>query len=857
MIFIYFIIFIHFSTSTPTDRLVWAAQAHLGGIIYAGNSLQAENVQIIITACTSGMIKSWIVHHTGKLILFAHLNTSSVISSFSCTSLSNANRYFIDEDDNNNENENKNEIKNSNRKIIADGESSIQDQYSNEKKGKYIFFQKAEKHRFLCLCGDFQGNLETWILSNNTEISLKINQQHPIFRKQISSYPTNKISLVGEYNSNLILNFQNSNNCQFFNIFTIHGDGMIISLQIKENGTFQYDLISPFLTVPYFPRNITQLVQKNVSNILIISDNEIIKLKSFDNNNNINYNNHIYHKKTVKSLNYINYDNDDDDNVDSIHSGRDSKQGSVLGNDDDDGNSNTYDDTISVWENNEHFPDNGSIKSENDVLPLSEFEFKLKLKSNLESTLKNKIPFLLDQILIDDNYLLQIKKDRNLLELYRQIDIKNIGVIACKNVALLICTWLKINIEKLEESSPFIITNILSNLLDLNYENYSMKFTDIIKVASIVSLEYKKHQIPKIRNKLEYLLLKSNVRTVTYNSIGEKVIQKKLKQSLNVFSPSSTVNENLLNNTFSSMNLDISQIQKPSEVPFLFLKKIPSRMQPYLKDSNWVLDNRYKLDFRRTVRICRTIIEMRLIKHPNENLIFDLSEINGRIPKNFNKLRNKINNNNNNNNYDNNNYDNNNNNLNNGELEEEDAFYNHDIPKLILLYFIRNHGSSSLVVSQQRIFHFLESIVKYSKDHPIIEFFHILLFNYDINNQVIDNYDKNSNNSSKYKDDFDCDNDDNNNINNNDNNKNDNKNNNNDIIQSNYKLSLAIYINSWGFLHSRGYVISGDLVPRDCRTKNQTQKEFQTDLGPVSTNSKIEVSSSDIPAGPRALLIPR
>ena len=288
-----------------------------------------------------------------------------------------------------------------------------------------------------------------------------------------------------------------------------------------------------------------------------------------------------------------------------------------------------------------------------------------------------------------------------------------------KNVALLICTWLKINIEKLEESSPFIITNILSNLLDLNYENYSMKFTDIIKVASIVSLEYKKHQIPKIRNKLEYLLLKSNVRTVTYNSIGEKVIQKKLKQSLNVFSPSSTVNENLLNNTFSSMNLDVSRIQKPSEVPFLFLKKIPSRMQPYLKDSNWVLDNRYKLDFRRTVRICRTIIEMRLIKHPNENLIFDLSEINGRIPKNFNKLRNKINNNNNNNN--NNNYNNNNNNLNNGELEEEDAFYNHDIPKLILLYFIRNHGSSSLVVSQQRIFHFLESIVKYSKDHPIIE----------------------------------------------------------------------------------------------------------------------------------------
>ena len=387
-----------------------------------------------------------------------------------------------------------------------------------------------------------------------------------------------------------------------------------------------------------------------------------------------------------------------------------------------------------------------------------------------------------------------------------------------------------------------------------------------MKVASIVSLEYKKHQIPKIRNKLEYLLLKSNVRTVTYNSIGEKVIQKKLKQSLNVFSPSSTVNENLLNNTFSSMNLDISQIQKPSEVPFLFLKKIPSRMQPYLKDSNWVLDNRYKLDFRRTVRICRTIIEMRLIKHPNENLIFDLSEINGRIPKNFNKLRNKINNNNNNNDNNDNNSNNNNNNnnnnsnnnnnnnysnnnTNNGELEEEeDAFYNHDIPKLILLYFIRNHGSSSLVVSQQRIFHFLESIVKYSKDHPIIEFFHILLFNYDINNKVIDNYDKNS---KKYNnDDIDSDNDDNN-INNN------NNNNNNDIIQSNYKLSLAIYINSWGFLHSRGYVISGDLVPRDCRTKNQTQKEFRTDLGPVSTNSKIEVSSSDISAGPRALLIPR
>ena len=240
---------------------------------------------------------------------------------------------------------------------FSNNKKSIFCDEKNSKRGRYSFFQKAEKFRFLCICGDFNGNLETWILSNDTEILLKINQQHPLFRKQISSYPIHKISILGELNCSLILNFKFSNNCQFFNIFTIHGDGMIISTQIKENGTFQYDINSPFITLPYFPRNIIQLIQNKKLNIMMVSDKEIIKLKKINDENNNNSNNK---KKTEKNDN-----NDDDHSMDSAPTGRGSEQGSVQENED---CNNIHDDTISVWENNENFPDNGSVKSEDGVL---------------------------------------------------------------------------------------------------------------------------------------------------------------------------------------------------------------------------------------------------------------------------------------------------------------------------------------------------------------------------------------------------------------------------------------------------------------------------------------------------------
>ena len=356
-----------------------------------------------------------------------------------------------------------------------------------------------------------------------------------------------------------------------------------------------------------------------------------------------------------------------------------------------------------------------------------------------------------------------------------------------------------------------------------------MKFLDIIKIAAITSSEYKKiqnlksnNENIKTRNITDYSDIKSNVRTVTYNLIGERVLQK--VKNLPIILP--------LNSTFFTVfqklplnsRLENYRTPKQEEEPYQFLKEIPKCMKFCLKESNWILENKYKLDFRRTIRICRTIIEMRWSYHPNENLIHDCSEVNNRVFLNFNNRNNYKNDHNNNeknrnddydysmddnsifntkknenndNNYGNNNQNNDQNNSKN-DNNQKDLFYNDDIPELILLYFTRNYGSTQLNVSHQRIFHFLDALIKYSNDHPIINIFHSFLFYEDTDSK---------------------------------------------ILKSNRKITKSLLINSWGYLYKRGYVTSGDLVPRDSRM-DLVPRDSRMDLG-SSDSRNIDPGLSD------------
>ena len=729
---------------------MWAAQAHLGCILYAASCHIGGNVRIVLTACATGTVKSWIVHHNGNLTLCTFFN-STPFTAFTSISLISPNLskdtakmssldkiQMWDYDNKNNENGE------GNKSIVENADESNNDNDID----KYF--------RVLCLCGDINGKLDSWILSSDQSATLPLS-----FSRQISSYPTQKLHKMGVSKECEIGEFEfdgNTKNSEFM-VLSLHSDGTLISLLFAENGSFKYDVLSPFSHFPFLPKNFFQLSENGHNCIYVVGENKLIKLRNFDVEKVTVNGNRNKMKNELFVLN-------------------DHNESSVGGN----FNNEEYEEQCLLqWEQNEIFPDNSNRISRGQKIENGPGQMERNYSGSDFLSNPNSIDFFGESLLAVENIIQIIRKDRKLLQLFRQIDNRNNGFILRKFASRLIQLWLNIDISKLVESSPFIITSIFNNLSNAKYSDQKMKFLDIVRISSLIYSEYKKIEKPKFRKKLEYRKLKSSLPIVTYGVTGERVLHNLAISNELHNTPHSeerhkntkyydTIEMPFLKDVekspqYSPNNSQIEMQSVPESavyngnIEYQFLQEIPVSMQHILEIVNMKNTEKFRLNFRRTIRICRTILDMRGKKHFNENMIHDFSEINGGTILN---------------NGGNGNNDNDKKRGNPKCSPVEDSFYLDNIPELILDYFVQNFGATSKSISQQRIFKFLEAIIRYSAFHPVIKALEIFLFYDDDSDDAVSNYER-----------------------------------------ADRKIILALYINSRAFILSRGFLVLGSPIGRD------------------------------------------
>ena len=637
---------------------------------------------------------------------------------------------------------------------------------NSEKTEKTVEKEKRKYFRFLCISGDLDGRVESRILSSD-QVTEEIR-----FSKQISAYPVLKLYKADHCDQNEIGVFDcqrkeaETDSC--FRILSLHSDGVLISLLFAENGVFRYDIISPFLNFSIQPKNVLQVPKHGNCQLYAVGEKEIIEIRQFDRNS--------------------------DSIIDGFEgpvgaAGEQSCVGQLGDYSVSVGSSTCSSDNESSLNSNLYSKQKGRGKSQSigelsvTTLHVDEkgsnpgrFRFEdLELDSwNLGG----------DSLFVGKNKIQMMKKDKKILELFRLVDTQNNGFISRKQVPNFLLSWIQLsNLNENNDSaaqSTHFISDIVERLSDPDLKNQKVQFLDIVQIAVVIKNHYAKYEKKRIKKKIDFNVTKSGMYSVTYGITGEKIIEKK---ELSPIKTSETSGDKSSRSNYSNPRKSkIVMTEKPrimENAGFEYLKGVPLSMRHILDIQNMENNSKFHVDLRRTVRICRTLLDMYSKNHFDENLIHDLSEVNRRTVKHFHSesVADSASN----NDYDNEmNSSNTTSHLNDRDNKEKEKRKNkpktvkshtNKFPEFILQYFLQNFGVISRNILHQRIFKFLEAILKYSKSSPVIGILNFFLF-----------YEENRSSSSE-------------------------------DTEADQKLLLALYLNSRNYFLTQGLVVSGPYVP--------------------------------------------
>ena len=300
----------------------------------------------------------------------------------------------------------------------------------------------------------------------------------------------------------------------------------------------------------------------------------------------------------------------------------------------------------------------------------------------------------------------KVKKDSRLQELFKHFDEAGQRFIQGHQVSALLEKWLN-------TGTTFSAT-ILNLLSILNIQaNDKLTYFEIAKLAASLSSVINFYPIhtnnlsnSKSQNKRlnkSYQAMQSTKALVKYNSMGEKIVEKiPLGQlAAGVFDGYVEGIRALWRHQSSRVPVHTNDLVGP--FPRTLLNEIPSTFSSILSknatphpDSVWKPNSENWFDLRRTIRVARTIIDMRIVaqqefvlrknQYPTTDKLTlenTKSEAAGKSTMDFNTLP--------------------------------------QLPELVTRYFERHFGSAQLNVAHQKIVHFLEACLQYA-EYPLMNF---------------------------------------------------------------------------------------------------------------------------------------
>ena len=733
--------------STKHSPILSSSQRHPGKVLFAHTCLLEPNAskRILVTACSAGTVKAWKVQEDGELLLMASFRSEKAkLTSVSLVPIITQEK--IAEGDDGMDDDAMSVSSQSTLTKQTSIQSAASESKENSSAQKPALRTEYEIH---CVCGFSNGVIENWLISSNQKHSYN----YPVHVYQENKVSVSKIIRVPQLSDNYVntQNFNESIFCPFEDVdlafnqgyfLVAFSDGCQSSLILSKNGTLRRRnyfvmpskvnfILAGYNTLPFED-------SKHNLECLLISDLRVheVLVNCVDSS----YVSDKWKPPTKAPLLAVQSGNaatDQEQKVSMMYERRrnptemaDSEHfdqaeqessktsenfGAALQDNDNDGDqSRKSEDTSS-----ESTPmSRKSSDSEMDIIqisprapnavgysntqsPAAATAAISMSKSSNESQSKSKeyVGNMESSQRIISTELHFAKKDRKLLELFLKKDLGANGSVSAADAVEIVFSWL--NSVKVARESIWELLKLLE-IKDVD----RLKFIEVAKIAAVVSsalnktlqemgekMDGKKSKRTRLRN---YQSLKSYTTKVTYNSMGEKVVEKVPLQleTMGIYDGFVTTirriwdEENCRVITQSESRnllvkpLDIRLQQIPAEFKNIFGGQkldLPISWLP-AKNTHW-------FDPLRVIRIARTLLDMRSsLQHAITPIGMDRNHIH------YSNHKNQV-------------------------LRME---------AILVQYFERNYGNKDLHVTPLKVVNFLEACLQY-QHHPIVNIIQAML----------------------------------------------------------------------------------------------------------------------------------
>lgn len=686
-------------------RLIKCTEPHSGAIIYAG-SISGCNEhkhnssgidKILITACSKGIVKAWVQHHiSGELLLTSFFKASAAMDSFLPMLLVNtASAASVEK-----------------KSVMHDKGDTGTLGTNASLDGSVTSFANATGLvvYVLCLCGLNNGVMEGWVLSSNTDVDSSksykpfpgVDVMVPLWSLPCHEAPISTITKMRNTQPDLLQESLYQTVCS--SIF-----GSSVLLQIRSTG----ELVNQpfFFTLPFAANNVLPLAHYSEDGpasdeFLVVGDHQIVEIcpaTSAD----VTARWHAMRRDTGQTItNFATHT--DGGEEDDVEDSAEQDDGLIPENSVDGSVSRQSQEAGDFEAAMEEKGDNkdGSITDEfyNGVSDVPGINFRYSASSEAAAWQRESMTSM-ERAATSDLFF--AKKDQRLISLFTQAEKvhREQSLITYDTALDIINVWLEG-----AGAANVAVRDVLQLLGILPGEK--LPFIKLAKVAALAAA-FAKRQSKETLDKLgisdqsassllnSYYNLRTQRKVVSYNAMGEASVEtigmskrvasgrvdgllrrfhtatiSKVGQPSKLL-PTDLAPARYLDTYFHSVK-SVAQATILQEIPSKFAKHFKSKwLVPVEMPSTWDSHNQHWFDLRRSVRVARTILDMRASKQ-HEHV-----------------------------------------------LNPEDTPVG-SLAKLVCLYFERSFGHGRLNVSNHKIVHFLEACLQYVHC-PVMNFLQLFL----------------------------------------------------------------------------------------------------------------------------------
>ncbi len=701
------------SGTAKRRKCIWTTDAHIGSVVcivglltsgdLRGNSSTDTSVKrVILTACTGGIVKVWLQHDSGELLLSSFFKTlqggvSSLHASFVVTAVEPGEGYESS--------------------VEKSGSQTLQSQVLRSVDGSHQSATQGHNKKLahiICVCGLSNGVLECWVLSNS-DMGIGNNSYVMDSQSMLSVMPEQTPQWVLPCHESPIISvvrlrnsFEDLLHSSNFVYLATSGAGSALVLYLSHQGALMkqrgyFSLPSKVLGL----LSCSYRHKEDFDEYLAVGEIGIAEIStSLDVSISSRWatlrsglrENMVSRESSPKILNRT----ESVDVRDRDDEGEGDEEGSRLT----DTISEVKEEDIAqgVEEIKETEAD-ANLKSEPS---LEERSTQGSIGSNprvpderayLQSesgTLYAESLDSMDREGLMSADLAIVKKDTRLTDLFRQAEKNDRAHVNVDTAIDIILTWINTE-EDREAIEPTSVWETML-LLDIDREDY-LSYLKVAKVATLVARVAKKQLkaslaklgISELRDQTfsQYKKLKSVRANVTYNPLGEMSVEKvTMDDKVTTGRPKGReakwdTQTSKVMDAHSSTSILQPTPTRLQTLPPIFEEHFRSKFLTKVELARtWDNKNPHWIDQRRAIRVARTLLDIRCTKQ--HELIFSVAQGKG------------------------------------------SATTVEGLPRLLILYFERMFGHARLNVSHHKIVHFLEACLQYTAC-PVINFLQLYL----------------------------------------------------------------------------------------------------------------------------------